>query len=336
MYTWGDNVKNLGRNPENRPHTWPSAVEAELKDIPKRSVVGLGETLLVQANEKVIGFGSNGKFSQLTEAPSVAADFVADADIDESFAVYLTKEGAVEVDLGGDDRVSLGINPETRAVACNRRDFFAVTSGAGGEKVFHLNKHALRDGSYELCLNEPVTREIHARKAGIAKLRAAGGSAAALLTNGSLLTWGSNSRGVVGHPRSELVIADHYFSNPQDPLALAGIKGKVKNFELSANVLVVQTEDDRVFFCGLENVFLLREVKLPQGLQASLIGCWEGHFVVVTKDNKIFSNADFKESPALCRRYDDLGLYRIDNAFFDGKKIEWLGGKYSNALAYCT
>lgn len=336
MYTWGENAKNLGRSPENRPHWWPSAVEAELEEIPKRSVVGVGETLLVQKNEKVIGFGSSGKFSRLTETPSVAADFVADADIDELFAVYLTKEGAVEIDLGEENRVSLGINPDTRAVACNQRDFFALTSGAEGEKLFHLNKHALRDGSFELSLNEPVTRALQSRKARVTKLRAAGGAAAALLSDGSLLTWGSNARGVIGHPRSELVIADHFFSQPQEPLALAGVKGKVKNFEISANVLVVQTEDDRVFFCGLENVFLLKEIKLPQGLQASFIGCWEGQFAVVTKDGKIFSNADFKESPTLCRRYDDLGLYRIDNAFFDEKKIEWLGGKYSNALAYCT
>lgn len=84
-------------------------------------------------------------------------------------------------------------------------------------------------------------------------------------------------------------------SNPKKPLSLIKNNDKVIDFALSSNMLVVLTENNEAFWCGLDKKFNLEKIQTLENKKVNKIGAFFNNFVIVTEDNKTYAREALPE-----------------------------------------
>lgn len=333
FFSWGPNLHNLGRHCAlEEEHSLPAAFDAALSAPATRIVAGLSESLILAENGQLFAHGHRAVLSGNAITPEVYATNVRDADVDVSHAVMLLGDGRVVLEAEGRRR-TLGSFADARAVACGSEEAWVVCGGEGGD-CLHAFPLA-NDGrefhrAHRLELLNAILHDSNAR---VVKLRLAKAAGAALLSDGALLTWGVNEHGNLGVPSSRLRLNPQQIYLPKEPLRAAELDCIAEDFALSVNVLTVLTTDRRVFFCGFEDVFLLREVHLPDGELPARVCAWESNFGVIAESGALFTRFPFDDDARPARFYADCGLYRVGTEYFAQRRVLELGGKYANAIA---
>lgn len=107
---------------------------------------------------------------------------------------------------------------------------------------------------------------------------------------------------------------------------------KIKDFAMSDNILVVLSENGSVFYSGLDKDFPLEEVNQIPNEKINWVGASRNNYILGCVSGRIFARETY-ENEEYPRYHGDLGLFELDQTFFNGKKIKTIGGKYDNLVA---
>jgi len=129
-------------------------------------------------------------------------------------------------------------------------------------------------------------------------------------------------RKVAGHK------TDHYTYIPT-PVNLDKLNGaKVVDWDIGLNTMVLLTENNEVYFSGLDIVYMpvhWSNLNINGKLKIKKVVATQDSFAAVTEDNKIYSFNDlFVES----ERNFDKELFVADNSLFGNGNIVDIGGSY--------
>ncbi len=100
---------------------------------------------------------------------------------------------------------------------------------------------------------------------------------------------------------------------------------------MSSNILTVMTDQNEVFYSGLEKDYLLEKINFFKDLKITGIGSFYNNFVIIA-GNRVFIREPLEEEENI-KYYGDLGLYEIDSSYFKVTGFESIGGKFQNVLA---
>lgn len=326
MFVFGQNANNTGHLAGSLDnHLIPTKLEFPSLS---KAVIGFSESLLLSSESNLSSFGSSAVIAKNSfDLNDRALGKIKDADVDQNLAIYLKEGGEVLVEIFGELK-SIGVNAETKFVACGKSTTFTVTSGPKSDRVFRS-----KDDPTKLFAFDELNQMLQKSSNRIVKISAADESLAMLLDNGRVLTWGNNNRGVIGKNRSLYFNEFQWENHPVDPLSEAQIDTKAKDFHLSSSVLVVLGENGKAYYCGLDKTFLLTEIELPDGKRASGVGSWENNFSVVDEEGNVYFYKPLGHKNERLRFYGDEKLYKISKDYFEGRRVKSVRGKYTNAVA---
>jgi alpha-tubulin suppressor-like RCC1 family protein len=114
----------------------------------------------------------------------------------------------------------------------------------------------------------------------VVKIEAGGNSSAAITSSGKLYVWGSNEEKSIGQGEKNTII----MSPSLIPLSLSQ---PVKDVALGSNTMMVLTESDEIFVCGMDLWYELKEFSIPWSSKPMQIFCGQDYFAVLGNDGKI-------------------------------------------------
>lgn len=206
-------------------------------------------------------------------------------------------------------------------------DFVTVVTESG--KV--LNWGAGAKGVFADGLNrdlvEPKENQnfnIMAQKAGlkIQKVISAGRKSVALFSDGNLYAWGENSLGALGIRDNLTHRVDDVALIPT-PIANSFFQGeKIRDFDLGQDTLLVLTENNKVYFSGLDLTFKPQPFDVPTDKKIVGLNASADSMAVLTEEGKIFSLANYANHLKNKHSYQE-----IDTSIFEGK-VTQIGGRY--------
>ena len=109
----------------------------------------------------------------------------------------------------------------------------------------------------------------------------------ALMTNGYLYGWGSNSAGQMGI-KNEIGIEMHEMVNYPHQMIREGFENNlVKNFDVSENVTVFQLENNDFWWCGRNIAYKPEKIQFHEEENAKIFAAGYKSFAIITNDNSV-------------------------------------------------
>ena len=350
ILSWGLNTKNLGYIEETNTRTtipYKIALASDSKII--KAINGYSDSLVLTDMGQVFHSGTHHVFQENTTlSPMVSSpiiEHIIDIDCDITQLVFLNKNGQVfETHRENKSISEVRLPMPAKFIASGYEASIAILEDEQGlshvfawgflnpkhAAIFNNHQHIDTENPVELL---PVSALINSKQSKVKKVRMVKNSAVILLENGDLITWGDNTTGNLGVPRSELSRIHSNIDLPAEPLHLNHIHAKVTDFDLSLNVLILLTEKGEAYYSGFDNVLKLRRISFFEEQIIQGVGCNFNHFFVQAIDGKWYSNKPF-EGLEKVKFFGDFDLYQLEPSTLQKIPVSAISGKYQNAFAF--
>jgi len=348
VYSWGLNYNNLGYSAEvPMPITVPAPVALESPVDIKKIICGYSESVFLTNEGKIHCWGHFEMFDKFITTPTLLNSTqnlnFTDIDISKTHFLGLTTEGEI-YQITGKQSEKIELPGKARLLAAGNQASFAVVTGENGsDRIYAWSSQGPENGAIFCAqhdLPRPVSELIQANywldqlQTNVKKIKVVESAVVVLLENGELLTWGDNASGNLGVYRSELALLENEVFQPTRINLANGIKEKVVDFDLSDNILIALTESNQAYFCGLENIFTIRSIPFFPDQKIVKVGAEHNKYYLFSSNGKVFSNRSF-DNEEFIKYYGEFDLYEVDRKYFGGAEVEFISGKYDNAVAVC-
>jgi len=346
VFTFGWNYNNLGNSSTGKEFSLEkSPMKLNLNEAKKiqKIVMGYSESLVLNQDGSLYSFGTQHVLKDNNLDVTLNSELqnnVADADVDYSHAIYLTKDGRVmEQDKNGLKEAA--INANVHSVACGNGFSLAVVGNEYGSQkviVWATNKDCHPS---VFCREEVPTSPVEIKSLSqliqtdntrIKKLKVVGNSIAVLLENGVLAVWGNNRTGNLAIPRSLTIMHNVYVNDVKVPFVANKIKDFVKDFDMSSNNIIILSEKGDLYYSGRDKDLKLEKLQFFNNKKVASVGSFHNNYVIVTEQGEVFATEQPHEE-ILSKYWGDFKLYQYDPEYFHNEKVVTVSGKYDNAYA---
>lgn len=337
IYSWGLNKHNCGYEiTEEIKGNIP--ISLEINSQIKKSISGFSESVFLTTSGKVYQYGLDLvlKGSEVIPQEMKFEEEISDVDLDKSNSIYLTKSGKVYTQTEQKLK-EIKLSSPARKVACGDKFSLAVCEEDGNDLVYMWGEELYSGsdfifGGEGYPLNPRAIKNINnilkMENSKIKSISIVSFSAAMLLENGKLYTWGSNLKGNLGINRTIYETVNYWVDIPEQPIVSSRLNTEIQDFSISENIMVVLGKNGKVYYSGLDKDFVLEEVKVMDGVEICKVGAFKNNYALVSKDNRVFVKECLEDN--LVKAFKDFGLFEVNKNYFEGKEIDYIGGKYEN------
>eukprot|EP00331_Platyophrya_macrostoma_P002665 CAMPEP_0176424198 /NCGR_PEP_ID=MMETSP0127-20121128/10707_1 /TAXON_ID=938130 /ORGANISM="Platyophrya macrostoma, Strain WH" /LENGTH=358 /DNA_ID=CAMNT_0017805235 /DNA_START=186 /DNA_END=1262 /DNA_ORIENTATION=+ len=221
-----------------------------------------------------------------------------------------------------------------KQVSAGYQSSFALTEKGD---LYHWGKSkygALGDGNFE-DVTTPVLNSHFAELKShehvhIVKLRSCAYYNVAQLSNGKLISWGADYYGQTGLGRDINTEFVEEAAVPNEIVDTEYHGKKVVDFQLSEDCLMILTEDNQIYYCGMRKYGTPHRFETDNKLKVKKIAAGMNSFAILTDKNEILSQFGFAPSS----RFDKERKLEVgDTHTFGNGEIVDFGGSYKTRYA---